>query len=192
MHPATRKEQLALLFAVIALLLAIQLFPATRNIRAQFQAANAEPCSAPEYRQFDFWLGDWDAFEIGTNVKDSRVRVTRILDGCVIHEDYQAVDGHRGESFSIYDASRRVWHQSWVTSRGQLLVIEGHFKGGEMVLSGVDRTTSGEERHVRGIWKPTEGGVRETAVSSIDGGKTWKPWFDLIFRPHVPDHAAPQ
>lgn len=144
-------------------------------------------CSAPEYRQFDFWLGDWDAFEIGTNVKDSRVRVTRILDGCVIHEDYHSVDGHRGESFSIYDASRKVWHQSWVTSRGQLLVIEGHFNDGEMVLSGVDRTASGEERHVRGVWKPVNDGVRETAVTSTDGGKTWQPWFDLIFRPHVLD-----
>jgi ketosteroid isomerase-like protein len=24
--------------------------------------------------------------------------------------------------------------------------------------------------------------VRETTVTSTDGGKTWKPWFDLIFR----------
>ncbi len=25
--------------------------------------------------------------------------------------------------------------------------------------------------------------VRETAVTSTDKGKTWKPWFDLVFRP---------
>jgi hypothetical protein len=34
------------------------------------------------------------------------------------------------------------------------------------------------------MWKPVNGGVRETAFSSTNGGKTWKPWFDLMFRPH--------
>jgi hypothetical protein len=142
------------------------------------------PCSAPEYHQLDFWLGDWDSFDFATSTKDARIRVELILDGCVIHEDYQSTDGHKGESFSIYDASRKVWHQSWLTNRGQLLIIEGNLEDGAMVLAGVDRTSSGEERHVRGIWKPVDGGVRESAFTSIDGGKTWKPWFDLMFRPH--------
>lgn len=142
------------------------------------------PCSSPEFHQFDFWLGDWEAFDVADNAKDSRVRVTRILDGCVVHEDYQSVDGQRGESFSIFDASRDVWHQTWVTNRGRLLVIEGRFEDGAMILRGVDRTTAGAERNVRGIWKPVEGGVRETAFTSLDGGKTWQPWFDLMFRAH--------
>jgi hypothetical protein len=25
---------------------------------------------------------------------------------------------------------------------------------------------------------------RETADRSTDGGKTWTPWFDIVFRPH--------
>jgi hypothetical protein len=140
-------------------------------------------CDASEYHEFDFWIGDWDAFDLGTSTKDARVRVERILDGCVIREDYQSVNGHKGESFSIYDASRKVWHQTWVTNRGQLLIIEGNMQDGAMVLAGIDRTTSGE-REVRGIWKPADGGVRETAFTSTDGGKTWKPWFDLMFRPN--------
>jgi putative component of toxin-antitoxin plasmid stabilization module len=51
-----------------------------------------------------------------------------------------------------------------------VLVIEGTFQAGEMVLSGVDRTPTGEERHVRGDWKAVNDGVRETAVISTDGG----------------------
>jgi hypothetical protein len=31
-------------------------------------------------------------------------------------------------------------------------------------------------------WAPEAGGVRETAERSSDGGKTWRPWFDLSFR----------
>jgi hypothetical protein len=153
------------------------------NARAA-EAARVEACSGAEYRQFDFFVGDWDGFEMEKpEVKVARNRVTRILDGCVVLEDYQGTDGSYGESFSIYDKTRNVWHQSWVTNRGVLLVIEGGMQGDEMVLSGADRTADGKERLVRGVWKVVAGGVRETAVRSVDGGKTWEPWFDMIFRP---------
>ena len=141
-------------------------------------------CAASEYRQFDFWVGDWEVVEGSSTSPVARARVERILHGCVIHEDYQSADGLKGESFSIYDASRKVWHQTWVTNHGQLLIIEGNLEDGAMVLAGMDRASSGEERYVRGTWKQAEGGVRESAVRSTDGGKTWKTWFDLMFRPH--------
>ena len=158
----------------------------TTALPSSAESRTQASCAAPAYRQFDFWAGDWDVFDVGSPIKVAHARVDLILDGCVLREDYQGADGHKGQSFSIYDASRKVWHQSWVTNRGQLLVIEGTLQAGEMVLSGADRTANGEERQVRGIWKPAGGGVRETAVTSTDGGKTWKPWFDLVFRPHKP------
>jgi hypothetical protein len=144
-------------------------------------------CASPGYRQFDFWVGDWDAFDVDSpSTAVARIRVDRILDGCVLREDYQDTNGLQGQSFSIYDASRKVWHQSWVTNRGQLLVIEGKMQAGEMVLSGVDHDADGKQRQIRGTWRPVDGGARESAVTSLDGGKTWKPWFDLLFRPHKP------
>jgi ketosteroid isomerase-like protein len=149
------------------------------------QAVTATPCASPEFRQFNFWLGDWDAFDVGKSAIVARTHVDPILDGCVLHEDYQSVDGLKGQSFSIYDPTRKVWHQSWVTNRGQLLVVEGKLEAGEMILAGADLTADGKERRVRGIWKPVDGGVRETAVTSTDAGSTWQPWFDIIFRPHV-------
>ena len=149
-------------------------------------SAKLVTCVKPEYRQFDFWIGDWDAFDVDNpTTKVARTRVDLILDGCVLQENYEGADGHKGQSFSIYDASRKVWHQSWVTNRGQLLVIEGKFEAGEMVLSGVDHAAAGQPL-VRGVWKPVNGAVRETAVTSTDGSKNWKPWFDLVFRPHKP------
>jgi len=141
-------------------------------------------CIIAEYRQFDFWVGDWDAFDVGGSSPVARVRVDSLLDGCVLRENYEGADGHKGQSLSIYDSSRKVWHQSWVTNRGELLIIEGNFETGQMVLSGADRTADGKERRVRGIWKPDGAEVRESAVTSTDGGKSWTPWFDLVFRPH--------
>lgn len=144
-------------------------------------------CASAEYRQFDFWIGDWDAFDVDKPaVKVAHNRVDPILGGCVLLEDYQGTNGSKGQSFSIYDASTGVWHQTWMTNRGRLLVIEGKFEDGEMVLTGVDHAADGKERRVRGTWKPASGDVRETAVTSTDGGKTWQPWFDMMFRPHNP------
>jgi hypothetical protein len=121
-------------------------------------------------------------FETGGTAKVAHVVVDRLLEGCVLREQYEGADGHRGESLSIYDKTRNVWHQTWVTNRGELLVIEGQFRNGAMVLSGKE-LKNGTPTLVRGTWAPVSGGVSEKAVLSTDGGKTWATWFDLIFRP---------
>lgn len=168
----------------------VVLFAGINTTPSRIFAAEAPPtasCAATPYRQFDFWAGDWDVFDVGSPIKVAHARVDPILDGCVLREDYQGADGHQGQSFTIYDAARKVWHQSWVTNRGQMLVIEGKIENGEMVLSGEDRAAGSL---VRGWWKPVNGEVRETAATSTDGGKTWKPWFDLVFRPRTRPPAS--
>lgn len=161
--------------------------PAGRD--AAVAHARARPqtnsCSAVEYRQFDFWVGDWDAFEVNdAKTPVARTKVEAILGDCVLREQYDGTNGLSGQSFTIFDAGRKVWHQSWVTNRGQLLVIEGTFHDRVMELQGEDHANGGSM--VRGVWKAVDGGVRETAVRSKDQGKTWEPWFDLVFRPHRP------
>jgi ketosteroid isomerase-like protein len=151
------------------------------------QVSAAEPtppphCSVPSYRQFDFWAGDWEVFDVGSPIQVANAKVDLILDGCVLREDYQGADGHKGQSFTVYDVARDVWHQTWVTNRGELLQIEGKLDAGVMVLTGEDHT---KHALVRGWWKPMNGEVRETAATSSDDGKTWKPWFDLVFRPRT-------
>jgi hypothetical protein len=140
-------------------------------------------CSAPEYRQFNFWLGDWDAYDVGGSTTPSaHVKIDRALKGCALREQYEGADGYRGESLSMYDRSRKVWQQSWFTNHGYMLTIEGTFHDGEMELTGSDFAPDGRERRVRGIWKAEDGGVRETAYRSTDGGKTWTLWLDLQFK----------
>src|ERR671916_472312 len=92
-------------------------------------------CRAPESRQFDFWLGDWDTFELpDTAAAVARLQVTPMLGGCALRETYAQRDGLLGESYSLWDAARGMWHQSWVTNRGGLLLLDGSFTGGRMVL----------------------------------------------------------
>ena len=172
--------------ALLALIVLFLLTPAAIASSGRVASSDSPQvhCASPEYREFDFWVGDWDVFETEGATKVARVRVDRILDGCVLRERYEDEAGLRGESFSIYDTGRRVWHQTWVTNHGQLLTLEGQMQRGEMILAGLTRNSDGLENHVRGTWKPLDGGVRETAVRSSDAGKTWNQWFDLSFRRH--------
>lgn len=184
MNPALAEWNVPLAFAIV-----LMIGPSSSAVHAQPPPAaeKTSPCATPEYRSFDFWVGNWDVFDSDNpNKKVAHNRVDRILDGCVLLEDYQSAEGEHGQSFTIYDASRKVWHQTWVTNQGVLLVIEGGMRGSEMVLTGTDRTTNGKTRSVRGTWKQVPDGVREVGVTSSDGGKTWKPWFDIIFRSAEP------
>ena len=142
-------------------------------------------CSAPAYRQFDFFVGDWDTYDVQAQDKVvARNTVKVILDGCVIHEDYRQNDGLHGESYSLYDAARKVWHQSWVTNRGDLLLLDGGLQDNRMVFEGVERKAGKPDALVRAAWYRQGDGVRETAERSLDGGKTWKIEFDIVFKPH--------
>jgi ketosteroid isomerase-like protein len=172
--------------AFVSKLIAVAILFWLGGTNALAQTSNSASCTSPEYRQFDFWIGDWDVFESGSTTSAAHVRVDRILGGCVLREHYEDSTALVGESFTTYDTARKLWHQTWVTNRGRLLMIEGTQEDGRMVLSGTYYRDNQEVR-VRGSWMPMGSSVRESAVTSDDAGKTWKPWFDLSFRPRTED-----
>jgi hypothetical protein len=151
-------------------------------------AGSAAPtCAAPEYHQFDFFAGDWDTYDVAAPAKlVARNHVTPMVGGCALREVYEQNDGLRGESISTYDTSRRMWHQTWVTNRGQLLLLDGQLEGGRMSLTATERDSTGASSLLRGVWWREGATVRERADRSRDGGKTWTLVFDIVFRPHQP------
>lgn len=170
----------------IAIIGALALFACVQVANANdVQSKPAKPCAAPVYRQFDFFAGDWDAYDVGAPDKIvARNKVGVILDGCVAHEDYHQDDGLHGESYSLYDSSTGMWHQSWVTNHGELLLLDGGLQNGMMIFTGNQKTKDGKPSLLRGVWIPQGKTVRETATRSTDGGKTWQPVFDIVFKPH--------
>ena len=176
-----------LMYAASTLLLTLATSSRCEELLVSANVPSATPCAGSAYRQFDFWIGNWDVFDVERPaVVVAHARVELILNGCVLHEVYQSLDGHKGESFSIYDGTRDTWHQSWVNDHGYLLTIEGRLRDGAMILEGTDHLSDGKPRQVRGQWRSQDHGVREAAVRSTDGGVTWVPWFDLLFLPHRP------
>ena len=153
---------------------------------AALPAASSAKCPAPEYRQFDFWLGDWDTFEVvgDTVTSIARAHVDLIADGCAVHELYEQTDGLIGDSILSFDPVRKAWQQTWVTNGGTLMVLTGAFKEGAVTLEGEYHSGSGKNLPHRITWKAEGAGVRESAVLSKDGGKTWEPTFDVLFKKH--------
>ncbi len=141
-----------------------------------------KPCAAPEHRQFDFWLGEWDVTEkrkaAGTN------RITRILDGCAVREEWAGASGTHGTSLNMWDAAARRWRQTWVDDKGNVLLLTGGRKGNRMLLEGEAPGDGGALLRHRITWSPLPGGhVRQLWDSTKDGGKTWEVVFDGDYAP---------
>ncbi|MEO7733757.1 MAG: DUF1579 family protein [Kofleriaceae bacterium] len=157
---------------------------------AHTRVAEAAPanCSAAEYHQLDFWLGDWDTLDSddkGSTKSIARAHVDAIAGGCAVHELYEQTDGLIGDSILSYDPVRKQWQQTWVTNRGGIMVIYGNLKAGALVLEGEVHLPDGRTVHQRITWKAEGKGVRESAVLSKDGRKTWAPSFDVLFVKHA-------
>ncbi len=147
-------------------------------------AAPTDPrCSAAEYHQLNFWIGDWDTLDSDTPRGPSvaHARVAPIAQGCAIHELYEQTDGLIGDSILSYDPVRKQWQQTWVTNRGSIMMIWGNFKDSALVLEGESHLRDATKVVQRITWKAEGKGVRESAVLSKDSGKTWEPAFNVLF-----------
>ena len=136
-------------------------------------------CTAPEHRQFDFWLGDWIVHGPAGKVAGEN-RITSLHKGCVLFENWSGAGGFTGSSLNVYDAEQKKWHQTWVDVTGGLLLLDGEWSDGKMVLAGKSAPDAkGVVALQRITWTPlTDGRVRQHWETSADAGKTWSTAFD--------------
>jgi hypothetical protein len=133
------------------------------------------PCNTPEFRQFDFWVGEWDVASAATNQRIGLNRISRINGGCTLREEYVTPAGYEGTSLSFYDSERKVWHQTWIDNQGGALYLEGGLDGNSMLLS----TGLVQQSFNRVTWSLLpDGRVRQHWQSTEDGGTTWSTVFD--------------
>ncbi len=129
------------------------------------------------HRQFDFWLGEWDVSAGGKKVGVNRI--STILAGCVLLEEWKGNGGSEGRSFNYYDAHAGQWVQNWVDRGGGNILARGGLEGGAMRLEGVHTYGDGHTELFRMTFTPNaDGSVRQLIQESKDDGKTWYVWFD--------------
>jgi hypothetical protein len=138
------------------------------------------PCSSPEHRAFDFWVGSWRV-ETSTGKHAGNNTISAILGGCALLEQWEGAGGVRGTSLNAYDAGAKRWRQTWLDSSGGVLLLEGGIEGGAMVLRGVTREPGGDVQE-RITWtKVDDGRVKQHWQQSRDGGATWTDAFVGIY-----------
>ena len=139
------------------------------------------PCSGPEFRQFDFWLGTWDlAWSDGGRGSNS---ISAILDSCVVQEEF---DGRpamyfTGKSVSTFDRRQALWKQTWVDNQGGYLDFVGGWQGDRMVLTRVAVVDSAGVIQ-RMVWYDIEPDRLEwNWERSKDDGKTWEVLWQIHY-----------
>ena len=143
-----------------------------------FLAAPASAkCEGEEFRQFDFWLGEWNVKDIKSGREGMVNSITSHHEGCALREDYVASERYSGMSINFFDKADGKWHQTWIDNGGGALYLEGGLdESGNMVLS------SDSDPINRITWTPNEdGSVRQHWQVSKDGGKTWETAFDGLY-----------
>ena len=144
----------------------------------------APPPALPVNHDFDFWLGEWkvttpDGKPAGTS------RIESVAGGYGLLENWTgdlAAGGGNGKSLNCYNAASQHWQQFWIGSGGGVLELAGGLVDGKMVLSG-SHVVRGQAIMERITWTPNaDGSVRQFWEQSRDGGKTWQPAFDGLYR----------
>jgi len=150
-------------------------------------ATPAPKCLAAEYRQFDFWIGQWDVVNTKDGTSAGSSLIEKLYAGCVIRENWSE-PGFSGGSLNLYDEREKRWHQTWTDSQGSWREFAGGLVDGKMVL--VWKHPSAKERGVtvqeRMIFTPNpDGSVRQYSDESKDG-KTWVERYDYTYKRHTP------
>jgi hypothetical protein len=137
------------------------------------------PCFADEYRQFDFWLGEWEV-DGGLDGKTpvGKSSITRIANGCALHENWRSLQGGDGQSLNVFEQSAGHWTQFWIGADGIVLRLTGGLENGAMVLSGELPMPNNKIQLQRITWTPLpDGRVSQRWQTSDDGGANWQTSF---------------
>ena len=143
--------------------------------------SSLSPCSAPEYHQFDFWIGDWDVLDkAGDTLGTSHVESA--LGGCVLCETWHGIAGGEGQSFTSWNPGLHRWEQYWVDGQGVPIFFTGRIEDQELHLRADSATRGGTplQRRVT-LSKSPNGRLRQLSETSWDAGRTWTTEYDFYY-----------
>ena len=131
------------------------------------------PCTGPEFRTLDFWVGDWIAEDqqgkrIGTN------RITRDeYGGCVIAEHFRMDDATmKGHSVSTYRPGLKQWRQNWVDDQGGYFdLVGGPVTGADHIFVFENKRVAETQPHQRMICRTSSPTALSGAGSEDQGRK---------------------
>jgi hypothetical protein len=144
--------------------------------QGQERAPKPAPDLAFDGSELDFWLGEWDATWEGGHGTN---RLSRVLRERVIFEEFDeapessGADALHGRSWSVFDADRHLWRQTWVDDQGSYLELVGGRAEGCFTFQRAAPERGPQVRQRMVFRDVAADSFHWTWESSLDGGATW-------------------
>ncbi len=147
------------------------------------------PCSQKEFRQFDFWVGEWNVYGKNKSLAGNS-KISHILDSCVILEEWVGATPqnsliYKGKSFNSYNSASKQWQQTWVDNTGNTTEFLRGEATNNSIIYFADKVANGANKSFMRkltFTKLEEDKVRQLGERSDDEGKTWTVEYDLEYR----------
>lgn len=164
-------------------------------------AQETGPCTSPEARAFDFWIGDWAIVQkIRTQdgswlTLPAKTSVSPTLDGCALLEHWEgevqffwegmeAPEPMRGLSVRAYDPARGEWSIHWMDTRSRRFgpPFTGGFRDGRGEFTSERETPQGTRRTRITFSEVTEHSVRWELAVWRDASDAWSTLWVIDMR----------
>jgi hypothetical protein len=148
-------------------------------------------CDTPHHHQLDFWVGNWQVFDAGTNQLVAVDRVEKHSEGCIVQENLTFLtDMYRrpgvkyrlaGIGVNRFDGEN--WLQMWADNQWGAIFLRGApDASGNMVFVTV---IPSRKRDVKLVYENRpDGTVRILQYVAPAGSGKWVKYGDLINRPN--------
>lgn len=149
---------------------------------------NAMPClTMSKAREFDFWIGEWDAYVTGTNNLAGYSKIDRAAGGCMILENWTSKGNapFEGKSMNFIDPATGKWKQVWVGSNGTNVseFLNGEYRDGAMRFEYETTDAQNNKQLVHfHFFNQGPDQVRQFHETSNDDGKTWTTTYDFTYK----------
>lgn len=141
------------------------------------------PCKfIAEAKQFDFFIGEWDAYNPQGNKTGTSV-IQSIAGGCGILENWKDGFGDgSGKSINFYDKDTGKWYEYWIGQNAIPLRYSGVYKDNAIHFEGEVIAPNGKKILSRlTFFNLDTNTVRQFVENSSDEGKTWTTLYDFKY-----------
>lgn len=156
------------------------------NVRFQAIVQKAStpptPCMTdPNFRKFDFWVGEWDVTPANASTVVGHSVIQVIAGGCALLENWTASNGSDGKSMNTYNPAVGQWQQYWIGSGGGFTDYkESSWQGSTLVYRFFSTGPGVADQRLS--FTPIDANtVRQLGEISTDGGKTWSVGYDFHY-----------
>lgn len=172
---------------ILLVLTVLAVFTCASQVNAQ-QSSSAviAQCAGQEspWRDFDFWIGDWEVYDPNTGNKAGDNRIEKRENGCLILEHWKSIAGGSGISMNFYDPLQQKWRQVWQSAAAFIDYSGGLDEQGRMLLEGtIYYNASGQSAPFRGRWTAqNDGSVLQEFWQYDAASDSWSSWFRGEYR----------